>query len=241
MTLASSATVSTAVVAAAAAKRFAVDYNAVGIAVSVVFLCIGAIFAIRESNSAIVKQFCEDNSAIATGFKNDIKQFREDTQNDRRLLVFAISGPHHMRQAIFADPREVKDVLNNPKYDNPPPPPPAAGGGEPARSDGAEGEDEGPGAGGEGPVAAAPAAAEEVLPPNKILFVQNLPEQVNEMMLKLLFQQFDQFEEVRLVPGKVGLAFVEFGSDVQAAVAMKSLQAFKVTPTHRMKISFAKA
>jgi len=110
MTLASSATVSTAVVAAAAAKRFAVDYNAVGIAVSVVFLCIGAIFAIRESNSAIVKQFCEDNSAIATGFKNDIKQFREDTQNDRRLLVFAISGPHHMRQAIFADPREVKDV-----------------------------------------------------------------------------------------------------------------------------------
>ncbi|KAJ1638073.1 hypothetical protein T492DRAFT_946224 [Pavlovales sp. CCMP2436] len=112
---------------------------------------------------------------------------------------------------------------------------------EPARSDGAEGEDEGPGAGGEGPVAAAPAAAEEVLPPNKILFVQNLPEQVNEMMLKLLFQQFDQFEEVRLVPGKVGLAFVEFGSDVQAAVAMKSLQAFKVTPTHRMKISFAKA
>lgn len=27
-------------------------------------------------------------------------------------------------------------------------------------------------------------------PPNKILFVENLPEQVNEMMLSMLFQQY---------------------------------------------------
>ncbi|KAG8463856.1 hypothetical protein KFE25_000024 [Diacronema lutheri] len=89
--------------------------------------------------------------------------------------------------------------------------------------------------------AAAAAAAATAEPPNKILFVQNLPDVVNEQMLRLLFQQFESFCEVRLVPGQAGIAFVEFGDDAKAGVAMKALQAFKVTPTHTMKISFAKA
>jgi U2 small nuclear ribonucleoprotein B'' len=89
--------------------------------------------------------------------------------------------------------------------------------------------------------AAAAAAPEPELPPNKVLFVENLPEQANEMMLRLLFQQFDGFKEARLVPGKVGISFVEFGSEVQSRVAMSALQRFKITPTHLMKISFAKA
>jgi U2 small nuclear ribonucleoprotein B'' len=95
------------------------------------------------------------------------------------------------------------------------------------------------------PSAPAPVApdepAPEALPPNRILFIENLPEQVNEMMIRLLFQQFDGFGEVRLVPGKVGIAFVEFGTDSQSRVAMGALQSFKITPTHLMKVSFAKA
>ena len=79
-----------------------------------------------------------------------------------------------------------------------------------------------------------------VLMPNQILLVENLPEQVNEMMLSMLFQQFPGFKEVRLVPGKAGIAFVEFGSDAQAGVAMAGLQGFKVTPTNLMKITYAK-
>lgn len=77
-------------------------------------------------------------------------------------------------------------------------------------------------------------------PPNKILFVENLPEQVNEMMLSMLFQQFPNYKEVRLVPGKKGIAFVEFEDEVQAGVAMEGLQRFKITPENHMVISFAK-
>ena len=51
------------------------------------------------------------------------------------------------------------------------------------------------------------------------------------MMLNMLFQQF-RVQGVRLVPGKAGIAFVEFGSDAQAGVAMAGLQGFKVTPTN---------
>lgn len=39
------------------------------------------------------------------------------------------------------------------------------------------------------PGAAAPAAAQTAAPPNKILFVQNLPENSNDQMLSMLFQQ----------------------------------------------------
>ena len=76
--------------------------------------------------------------------------------------------------------------------------------------------------------------------PNAILFVENLPDAANDMMLSMLFQQFPGFKEVRLVPGKSGIAFVEYESDVQSGVAMGGLQGFKITPTHLMKISFAK-
>lgn len=79
-----------------------------------------------------------------------------------------------------------------------------------------------------------------VASPNPILFVENLPDQVNEMMLSMLFQQFPGFKEVRLVPGKSGIAFVEFESETQSSVAQNGLQSFKITPTNLMKISYAK-
>jgi len=86
---------------------------------------------------------------------------------------------------------------------------------------------------------AAPAAPAVALP-NQILFIENLPDQVNEMMLSMLFQQFPGFKEVRLVPGKSGIAFVEFESEAQSGVAKTGLQNFKITPTNLMKISYAK-
>jgi len=77
-------------------------------------------------------------------------------------------------------------------------------------------------------------------PPNHVLFVENLPEQCNEMMLSMLFQQFPGFREVRLVPNKKGIAFVEFGNEIEAGVAMNGLQGFKITTENVMIISFAK-
>eukprot|EP01119_Soliformovum_irregulare_P005385 TRINITY_DN17152_c0_g1_i1.p1 TRINITY_DN17152_c0_g1~~TRINITY_DN17152_c0_g1_i1.p1 ORF type:complete len:237 (-),score=70.36 TRINITY_DN17152_c0_g1_i1:101-811(-) len=77
-------------------------------------------------------------------------------------------------------------------------------------------------------------------PPNKILFVENLPEQANSMMLQMLFQQYGGFREVRMVTGKAGIAFIEFDTEADAGVAMNGLQHFKITNTHLMVITYAK-
>jgi U2 small nuclear ribonucleoprotein B'' len=77
-------------------------------------------------------------------------------------------------------------------------------------------------------------------PPNQILFLTNLPTETNEMMLSMLFNQFPGFKEVRLVPGRHDIAFVEFESEMQSAAARDALQGFKITPTTAMKINFAK-
>merc|ERR1712106_314533 len=77
-------------------------------------------------------------------------------------------------------------------------------------------------------------------PPNQILFLTNLPTETNEMMLSMLFNQFPGFKEVRLVPGRHDIAFVEFENEMQSAAAKDALQGFKITPTHAMKIAFAK-
>uniref|UniRef100_A0A3P9K232 U1 small nuclear ribonucleoprotein A n=1 Tax=Oryzias latipes TaxID=8090 RepID=A0A3P9K232_ORYLA len=87
-------------------------------------------------------------------------------------------------------------------------------------------------------MAGVPTVAEN--PPNHILFLTNLPEETNELMLSMLFNQFPGFKEVRLVPGRHDIAFVEFDNEVQAGAARDSLQGFKITQTHAMKISFAK-
>lgn len=78
------------------------------------------------------------------------------------------------------------------------------------------------------------------VPPNEILFVTNLPEETNEMMLSMLFNQFPGFKEVRLVPGRADIAFVEFDSDAQASAARDALQGFKISPSNAIKITFAK-
>lgn len=76
-------------------------------------------------------------------------------------------------------------------------------------------------------------------PPNKILFLTNLPKETNEMMITVLFRQFPGFKEVRLVPGRHDIAFVEFENEIVSAAAKDSLQGFKITPTHPVKITFA--
>ncbi|XP_057574712.1 U2 small nuclear ribonucleoprotein B''-like [Hippopotamus amphibius kiboko] len=77
-------------------------------------------------------------------------------------------------------------------------------------------------------------------PPNYILFLNNLPEETNEMMLSMLFNQFPGFKEVLLVPGRHDICFVEFENDGQAGAARDALQGFKITPSHAMEITYAK-
>ncbi|EGZ23451.1 hypothetical protein PHYSODRAFT_484798 [Phytophthora sojae] len=97
---------------------------------------------------------------------------------------------------------------------------------------------EGGAAGSSGSVPPPPPPAQNV--PNKILFLEALPESCNKEMLSVLFKQYQGFKEVRMVPGKKGLAFVEFGDEAQAAIALQGLFGFKLTPTDALKVSFAK-
>lgn len=88
-------------------------------------------------------------------------------------------------------------------------------------------------------------------PPNRVLFVENLPKDVGEKeggkplpvatALTDLFARFAGFVEVRTVPGKDGIAFVEFSSEAESAVAMGGLEGHPLgVPPVPMKVTFAK-
>ena len=72
---------------------------------------------------------------------------------------------------------------------------------------------------------------------------------INDMLLLLFvslfffalyYYRFPGFKEVRLVPGRSDIAFVEFENDVQSGTAKDALQGFRITPSHAMKITYAK-
>lgn len=90
------------------------------------------------------------------------------------------------------------------------------------------------------PVVAAAGARVEAGAPNRVLFVENLPEATTDTMLALLFEQFPGYREARLVPGRPGIGFVDFENEAQASVALAGLQNFKITPQHAMQVTFAK-
>ncbi|KAK7745589.1 hypothetical protein SLS62_009766 [Diatrype stigma] len=63
---------------------------------------------------------------------------------------------------------------------------------------------------------------DEYLPPNKILFVQNLPDDYDIEALTDIFGRFEGFREVRLVPGRKGIAFIEYEAEAGAITAKEN-------------------
>ncbi|KAK6189512.1 hypothetical protein LQW54_013182 [Pestalotiopsis sp. IQ-011] len=63
---------------------------------------------------------------------------------------------------------------------------------------------------------------DEYLPPNKILFVQNLPDDYDVEALTGIFGRYEGFREVRLVPGRRGIAFVEYEAEAGAITAKEN-------------------
>lgn len=61
-----------------------------------------------------------------------------------------------------------------------------------------------------------------------------------QLTVLLVSPRFPGFKEVRLVPGKHDISFVEFESETQAGVAKDALQGFRITATCAMRISYAK-
>ncbi|RDL30344.1 RNA-binding, RBD [Venustampulla echinocandica] len=70
---------------------------------------------------------------------------------------------------------------------------------------------------------------DEYLPPNKILFVQNLADEY-EAELSAIFGRFEGFREVRLVPGRSGIAFVEYESEAGAISAKENTAGMALGP-----------
>lgn len=106
---------------------------------------------------------------------------------------------------------------------------------------------------GDGVLAADEPPPQIVVPvvPNQVLFVENLPKEVGEKegakplpvanVLTDLFSRFAGFVEVRTVPGKDGIAFVEFASEAESAVAMGGLNGHPLGASAvPMKVTFAK-
>ncbi|KAI5120840.1 hypothetical protein M0805_007027 [Coniferiporia weirii] len=81
---------------------------------------------------------------------------------------------------------------------------------------------------------------DEYLPPNKILFLQNLPETVTKDQLLGLFTQYPNLHEVRLIPTKKDIAFVEYMDEGSASVAKDALHNYKLDGENKIKITFAR-
>ncbi|KAI0026994.1 hypothetical protein K488DRAFT_63371 [Vararia minispora EC-137] len=77
---------------------------------------------------------------------------------------------------------------------------------------------------------------DEYLPPNKILFLQNLPESVTKDQLTNLFSQYPNLYEVRLIPTKKDIAFVEYVDEGSATVAKEALHNYKLDGENKIKV-----
>ncbi|KAF2395659.1 hypothetical protein EJ06DRAFT_484846 [Trichodelitschia bisporula] len=64
---------------------------------------------------------------------------------------------------------------------------------------------------------------DEYLPPNRTLFVRDVPEEYDVEALAALFGPFEGFREARLVPGRKGIAFIEYEAEAGAISAKENM------------------
>ncbi|KAJ0425521.1 hypothetical protein BJY00DRAFT_274427 [Aspergillus carlsbadensis] len=77
---------------------------------------------------------------------------------------------------------------------------------------------------------AAAVIPDEYLPPNKILFLRDLPDTADQDQLTAMFGRFEGFREVRLVPGRKGIAFVEYEGETGAISAKEAMSGMAMGP-----------
>ncbi|KAH9845380.1 RNA recognition motif (aka RRM, RBD, or RNP domain) [Teratosphaeria destructans] len=90
------------------------------------------------------------------------------------------------------------------------------------------------------PSAATGVVPEEYLPPNKILLLRDVPESYGKDMLSIIFGRFPGFKEVRMVPTRVGIAFVEYEDETGAIAAKEALSGQKLGD-QEIKITYQRA
>lgn len=84
-----------------------------------------------------------------------------------------------------------------------------------------------------------PSTAADGNPPHKILFVQNLPEDITVDIMQAIFGRFTGFREVRMVPGRKGISFVEYNDD-DAAILAKEGTAGMTLSGQQLKVTYGK-
>ncbi|PWN51985.1 RNA-binding domain-containing protein [Violaceomyces palustris] len=82
---------------------------------------------------------------------------------------------------------------------------------------------------------------DEYLPPNKILFLQNIPDGVGKGELEAMFSVYPNYQEVQTIPGKSSIAFVEFSDIPSSASAREALNGYNFGGGDKLKITFARA
>jgi RNA recognition motif-containing protein len=85
-----------------------------------------------------------------------------------------------------------------------------------------------------------PAAPAGPALPHPILFLENVPHEADSDAVAELFRQFIGFKEVRMIPSRPGLAFVEFENEMQSGVAMQRLQGVQLQG-QAVKITFSRS
>ena len=78
---------------------------------------------------------------------------------------------------------------------------------------------------------------DEYLPPNKILFLRELPEDYGKEALAAIFGRFAGFKEVRTVPGRKAIAFVEY-EDEEGAITAKESTAGMTLGEKAIRVTF---
>ena len=80
---------------------------------------------------------------------------------------------------------------------------------------------------------------DEYLPPNRILFVQNLPDDYDVEALTGIFGRYEGFREVRMVPGRKGIAFVEYETEAGAITAKENTAGMQIRDGEKaMKVTY---
>ncbi|KAJ2083023.1 U2 small nuclear ribonucleoprotein B'' [Coemansia sp. RSA 988] len=100
-----------------------------------------------------------------------------------------------------------------------------------------------------GPAAPAPANENHVTAqdaddaeasPSTTLFITNLPDNVSIDILSGLFQKYAGFQEVRPVPGRHNMAFVDYATVDSASAARNVLDGFKLSADRPMRVAFSR-
>ncbi|KAF2473927.1 putative U1 small nuclear ribonucleoprotein [Lindgomyces ingoldianus] len=85
---------------------------------------------------------------------------------------------------------------------------------------------------------AAAVIPDEYLPPNKILFLQNIPSDVDADELTIIFERFPGFKEVRSVPMRA-IAFAEYDTEQNAITAKEATAGMTIGAEQKqMKVTY---